>query len=47
MDGLFEFVQNHASSYEKAVFDVLLYFISPDREDDLAVELHSKVTTEY
>ncbi|XP_073295130.1 uncharacterized protein [Primulina huaijiensis] len=33
---------NHASSYEKAVFDVVLYLISPNRDDDLAVELHSK-----
>ncbi|XP_073035847.1 uncharacterized protein [Primulina eburnea] len=33
---------NRASSYEKAVFDVVLYLISPNRDDDLAVELHSK-----
>lgn len=38
---------NHASSYEKAVFDVVVYFISPDREDDLAVELHSKLLQDF
>lgn len=37
------FWQEHASSYEKAVFDALYYLISPDRDDDVAVELHSKV----
>ncbi|KAL8518841.1 hypothetical protein ACS0TY_009983 [Phlomoides rotata] len=33
----------HASLYEKAVFEALMYFISPDRDDDLAVEMHSKL----
>ncbi|XP_075482326.1 uncharacterized protein LOC142522678 isoform X1 [Primulina tabacum] len=37
----------HASSYEKAVFDVVLYFISPNRDDDLAVELHSKLLQDF
>lgn len=32
-----------ASEYEKAVFDAVSYFISPDRDDDVAVDLHSKV----
>lgn len=38
---------NHASSYEKAVFDVVLYLISPNRDDDLAVELHSKLLQDF
>ncbi|XP_073141863.1 uncharacterized protein [Henckelia pumila] len=38
---------NHASPYEKAMFDVLLYFVSPDRDDDLAVELHSKLLQDF
>ncbi|CAI9779336.1 unnamed protein product [Fraxinus pennsylvanica] len=37
----------HASSYEKAVFDALYYLISPDRDDDVAVELHSKLCHVY
>lgn len=36
--------QGHASAYEKAVFDAVSYLISEDRDDDLAVELHSKVS---
>ncbi|KAL0385676.1 UNVERIFIED_CONTAM: hypothetical protein Sradi_2961900 [Sesamum radiatum] len=37
----------HASSYEKAVFEAVMYLISPDRDDDLAVELHSKLCHVY
>ncbi|MBA0676781.1 hypothetical protein Goari_018239 [Gossypium aridum] len=32
-----------ASSYEKAVFEAVNYLISQNRDDDVAVELHSKV----
>ena len=35
--------QECASSYEKAVFEVIQYIISPDRDDDLVVQQHSKV----
>ena len=35
--------QDNASGYEKAVFDAVSYFISPDRDDDVAVDLHSTV----
>ncbi|KZV32256.1 tetratricopeptide repeat protein 38 [Dorcoceras hygrometricum] len=38
---------NHASSYEKTVFDVVLYLIAPDRDDDLAVELHSMLLKDF
>lgn len=38
-----EFGQEIASAYEKAVFEALMYLIYPDGDDDLAVELHSKV----
>ncbi|KAL3824189.1 hypothetical protein ACJIZ3_020218 [Penstemon smallii] len=37
----------YASLYEKAVFDTVLYYISSDRDDDLAVELHSKLLQEF
>ncbi|KAG8366277.1 hypothetical protein BUALT_Bualt17G0059700 [Buddleja alternifolia] len=37
----------HASSYEKAVFDAVIYLISPDRDDDLAVELHFKLLQDF
>ncbi|KAK6160064.1 hypothetical protein DH2020_003445 [Rehmannia glutinosa] len=36
-----------ASSYEKAVFEALIYLISPDRDDVLAVELHSKLLQDF
>ncbi|KAL8035660.1 hypothetical protein ABFX02_12G111800 [Erythranthe guttata] len=36
-----------ASSYEKAVFECVMYLISPDRDDDLAVDLHSKLLREF
>ncbi|KAI3467416.1 hypothetical protein Pfo_024079 [Paulownia fortunei] len=36
-----------ASSYEKAVFENVIYLISPDRDDDLAVELHSKLLQDF
>ncbi|XP_019076247.1 uncharacterized protein LOC100262208 isoform X2 [Vitis vinifera] len=35
-----------ASAYEKAVFDAVSCLISQDRDDDLALELHSKVLHE-
>ena len=35
--------QDHATSYEKAVFDAVNYLISPNRDDDVAFELHFKV----
>lgn len=35
--------QDHATSYEKAVFDAVTYLMSPDRDDDVAVDQHSKV----
>lgn len=37
------FEQEQATFYEKAVFDVVNYLISENRDDDVAVELHSKV----
>ncbi|PIN15205.1 hypothetical protein CDL12_12137 [Handroanthus impetiginosus] len=37
----------HASSYEKAVFRALIYLISPGRDDDLAVEIHSKLLQDF
>ncbi|KAL6533551.1 hypothetical protein OROMI_027663 [Orobanche minor] len=33
----------YASSYKKAVFEAIKYFISSDRDDDLAVQMHSEV----
>ncbi|KAL3631103.1 hypothetical protein CASFOL_024087 [Castilleja foliolosa] len=36
-----------ASSYEKTVFEALVYLISPDRDDDLAVEMHSKILQNF
>ncbi|GER32282.1 tetratricopeptide repeat protein [Striga asiatica] len=36
-----------ASSYEKAVFETLVYLTSPDRDDDLAVEMHSKLLQDF
>lgn len=35
--------QDHATSYEKAVFDAVTYLMTPDRDDDVAVNLHSEV----
>ncbi|XP_011086419.1 tetratricopeptide repeat protein 38 isoform X1 [Sesamum indicum] len=37
----------HASTYEKAVFEAVMYLVSPDRDDDLAVELHSKLLQDF
>ncbi|XP_061375527.1 uncharacterized protein LOC133317677 [Gastrolobium bilobum] len=34
----------HATLYEKLVFDAISYLISVDRDDDVAVELHSKAS---
>ncbi|CAA0834723.1 Tetratricopeptide repeat (TPR)-like superfamily protein [Striga hermonthica] len=36
-----------ASSYEKSVFEALVYLTSPDRDDDLAVEMHSKLLQDF
>ncbi|XP_021908495.1 tetratricopeptide repeat protein 38 isoform X1 [Carica papaya] len=36
-----------ATPYEKAVFDAVNYLISEDRDDDVAVELHSKLLREF
>ncbi|XP_065860910.1 uncharacterized protein [Euphorbia lathyris] len=36
-----------ATSYEKAVFDVISYLISENRDDDLAVEYHAKLLKDY
>ena len=36
--------QEEATSYEKAVFESVSYLISQDKDDDVAVELHSKVS---
>ncbi|KAK7256417.1 hypothetical protein RIF29_29863 [Crotalaria pallida] len=37
----------HATLYEKLVFDAISYLISEDRDDDVAVELHSKLLKEF
>lgn len=37
----------HASLYEKLVFDSVNYLLSEDRDDDVAVELHSKLLKEF
>lgn len=39
-------LQEHATLYEKLVFDVISYLMSEDRDDDVAVELHSKVSSD-
>ncbi|TXG56429.1 hypothetical protein EZV62_017742 [Acer yangbiense] len=36
-----------ATSYEKAVFESVSYLISQDRDDDVAVELHSKLLKKF
>ncbi|KAL6350457.1 hypothetical protein AAG906_019104 [Vitis piasezkii] len=36
-----------ASAYEKAVFDAVSCLISQDRDDDLALELHSKLLKDF
>ncbi|KAG6426322.1 hypothetical protein SASPL_110544 [Salvia splendens] len=36
-----------ASSYEKAVFEVIQYMISSDRDDDLVVQQHSKLLQDF
>ncbi|XP_040942187.1 tetratricopeptide repeat protein 38 isoform X2 [Gossypium hirsutum] len=36
-----------ASSYEKAVFEAVNYLISQNRDDDVAVELHSKLLRDF
>ncbi|KAK1349205.1 Tetratricopeptide repeat protein 38 [Heracleum sosnowskyi] len=38
---------DHATSYEKAVFDALTYLMTPDRDDDVAVNLHSKLLKDF
>ncbi|TKY69753.1 Tetratricopeptide repeat protein 38 [Spatholobus suberectus] len=37
----------HATLYEKLVFDTITYLLSEDRDDDVAVELHSKFLKEF
>ncbi|KAL4639306.1 hypothetical protein ACB092_03G208000 [Castanea dentata] len=36
-----------ATKYEKAVFDAVIYLISQDRDDDVAVELHFKLLKDF
>ncbi|XP_062160359.1 uncharacterized protein LOC133867623 [Alnus glutinosa] len=36
-----------ATKYEKAVFDAVNYYISEDRDDDVALELHSKLLKDF
>ncbi|XVF02307.1 hypothetical protein REPUB_Repub04eG0164400 [Reevesia pubescens] len=36
-----------ATSYEKAVFDAVNYLISENRDDDVAVDLHSKLLKDF
>ncbi|KAG2707321.1 hypothetical protein I3760_05G143400 [Carya illinoinensis] len=36
-----------ATAYEKAVFDAVSYLMSEDRDDDVAVELHSKIIKDF
>ncbi|GAA0184693.1 hypothetical protein LIER_31981 [Lithospermum erythrorhizon] len=36
-----------ASLYEKAVFDTVNYLMSPDRDDDIAVEFHFKLLKDF
>ncbi|XP_012568255.1 uncharacterized protein [Cicer arietinum] len=37
----------HATLYEKLVFDVISYLMSGDRDDEVSVELHSKLLKEF
>ncbi|CAL5188815.1 unnamed protein product [Lathyrus oleraceus] len=37
----------HATLYEKLVFDAISYLMSEDRDDDVAVDLHSKLLKEF
>nr|GMD95655.1 tetratricopeptide repeat protein 38 isoform X1 [Ipomoea batatas]GME17606.1 tetratricopeptide repeat protein 38 isoform X1 [Ipomoea batatas] len=39
--------QENASLYEKSVFEAVNYLISPNRDDDLAVELHSQLLRDF
>ncbi|XVF44139.1 hypothetical protein PTKIN_Ptkin02bG0096900 [Pterospermum kingtungense] len=36
-----------ATPYEKAIFDALYYLISENRDDEVAVELHSKLSRDF
>lgn len=38
---------DHATSYEKAVFDAVTYLMTPDRDDDVAVNLHSELLKDF
>ncbi|KAK7307153.1 hypothetical protein VNO77_39971 [Canavalia gladiata] len=40
-------ILEHATLYEKLVFDAISYLISQDRDDDVAIELHSKLLKEF
>ncbi|XP_057448355.1 uncharacterized protein LOC130739906 [Lotus japonicus] len=37
----------HATLYEKLVFDTISYLVSEDRDDDVAIQLHSKLLEEF
>ncbi|XP_050276953.1 uncharacterized protein LOC126718680 isoform X2 [Quercus robur] len=39
--------QEQATKYEKAVFDAVIYLISQDRDDDVAVELYFKLLKDF
>ena len=41
---LYNYVQECASPYEKAVYETITCLLSPNRDDDLAIHLHSKVS---
>ncbi|XP_068468219.1 uncharacterized protein [Phaseolus vulgaris] len=38
---------DHATLYEKLVFDAISYLLSEDRDDDVALEMHSKLLKEF
>ncbi|KAJ8445410.1 hypothetical protein Cgig2_031223 [Carnegiea gigantea] len=38
---------DEATAYEKAVFDAVSYLISEDRDDELALELHTKLLRDF
>lgn len=40
---LYCFDKDRATPYEKAVFDAISYLMSNDRDDNVAVELHTEV----
>ncbi|KAL6535766.1 hypothetical protein OROHE_012610 [Orobanche hederae] len=44
---LIEAAKEQGSSYEKAVIEALIYLISLDIDDDVAVEMHSKLLQDF